>query len=61
MLHEYLFVDCLLSFIRAFALHTQTVYEQFLWVLFLQNLQEEAGVLKFVCASNDGVDQHMIW
>lgn len=23
--------------------------------------EEEAGVLKFVCASNDGVDQHMIW
>lgn len=31
------------------------------FMLFSQNSQEEAGVLKFECASNDGVDQHMIW
>ncbi len=24
-------------------------------------LQEEAGSLKFVCLSNDGIDQHMVW
>lgn len=24
-------------------------------------LQEEAGRLKFVCVSNDSVDEHMVW
>jgi hypothetical protein len=24
-------------------------------------LQEEAGRLKFVCLSNDGIDEHMVW
>lgn len=23
--------------------------------------QEEAGKLKFVCLSNDGIDEHMVW
>ena len=23
--------------------------------------QEEAALLKFVCISNDGVDEHMVW
>lgn len=30
-----------------------------LWYAY--GVQEEAGNLKFVCLSNDGIDEHMVW
>ncbi|KAL0437415.1 UNVERIFIED_CONTAM: Histone acetyltransferase GCN5, partial [Sesamum radiatum] len=41
-------------------LSPKTIYKG-LWIKFSFNPQEEAGRLKFVCASNDGVDEHMVW
>jgi hypothetical protein len=29
--------------------------------LLVEFVQEDAGRLRFVCHSNDGIDQHMIW
>ena len=33
----------------------------YIYILKKINLQEEAGRLKFVCYSNDVVDEHMVW
>lgn len=37
------------------------IYKQFIFIILSETLQEEAGRLKFVCASNDGIDEHMVW